>query len=117
MEANLTQQLIPVHVFPPGRIISRELAARNWTQEDLAVSMGRSGQLINEIIQGDHQITPDVALDLATAFGTSAEFWTNLASNYQLHLARQHQQIDPIAPQNTMRDLALIAETNNSSSI
>lgn len=85
----MTQTLGPARVSPPGRILSRELEARGWTQKDLAEIMGRPHQTINGIINGNKQITPETAIELAEALGTSAEFWTNLEATYRLHLAQK----------------------------
>jgi addiction module HigA family antidote len=79
----------PARVTPPGVILKRELEARGWTQNDLAEIMGRPSQAISEIIRGTKQVTPETALELAQAMGTSPEFWTNLEINYRLHLARK----------------------------
>ena len=49
-------------VSPPGRILKRELEARGWTQKDLANIMNRPPQVINEIIKGTKQITPETAI-------------------------------------------------------
>lgn len=87
----MSQQL-SARVPSPGRILSRELEARGWTQKDLAEITGRPIQTINEIIQAKIQITPETALDLGEAFGTSAKFWTNLETKYRLHLARKENQ-------------------------
>ena len=76
----MNQQLKPARVFPPGRVLSEELEARGWTQKDLADIMGRPAQTINEIVRGSKQITPETAIELSEAFGTSAEFWTNLGA-------------------------------------
>jgi plasmid maintenance system antidote protein VapI len=43
--------------------------------------IGRPVQIINEIILGTKQITPETANKLSQALGTSAEFWTNLEQN------------------------------------
>ena len=48
-------------VVSPGQILTRELEARDWTQRDLAIIVGRPYQAINEIINGNKQITPDTA--------------------------------------------------------
>lgn len=48
----MSQKLAPARVPAPGRILSRELEARGWTQKDLAEIMGRPVQTINEIIRG-----------------------------------------------------------------
>lgn len=71
-------------VFPPGDYIREELEARGWTQIDLAKIIGRTQPAVNEMITGKRGITPESALALAAAFGTSAEFWMNLETIYSL---------------------------------
>jgi HTH-type transcriptional regulator/antitoxin HigA len=79
----------PARAVSPGEIIEMELEERGWSQRDLAEIMGRPSQAISEIIRGVKQITPETALELAQAFDTSAEIWTNLEANYRLQLARR----------------------------
>jgi addiction module HigA family antidote len=86
-DGDMTQTLAPARVSSPGRILGRELEARGWTQKDLAEIMGRPHQTINGIIKGNKHITPETAIELADALGTSAEFWTNLEAKYRLHIA------------------------------
>lgn len=74
----------------PGRIIQRELDERGWTQQDIAVVMGRPVQAISEIMTGKKQITAETSLELGETFGVDALFWSNLQSTYNLHDARQH---------------------------
>lgn len=78
----------PAETFPPGEFLKEELEARGWTQIDLAEILGRPIQAINEIIAGKKTITPDTAKELADALGTSAQFWLNLESTYQLGRAK-----------------------------
>jgi antitoxin HigA-1 len=58
---------------------------------------------INEIVHGKRAITADTALRLSRYFGTTAEFWTNLQSAYDLDVARQdigsklEKEIEPVA--------------------
>jgi HTH-type transcriptional regulator / antitoxin HigA len=106
----MSQQLSPARVPAPGRILMRELEARGWTQKDLAAIIGRPIQTINEIIQAKKQITPETALELAEAFGTSAEFWTNLETKYRLHLAKKEGQGRNIARKSQLYSLAPISE-------
>jgi antitoxin HigA-1 len=70
------------------------------TQHKLAVSIGVPPRRINEIVHGKRGITADTALRLAKYFGTSAEFWINLQSHYDLDRAadRAGEQIDAIKP-------------------
>jgi antitoxin HigA-1 len=44
---------------------------------------------ITQILNGNRDITADTALRLAHFFGTSAEFWINLQSIYDLRIAQQ----------------------------
>jgi HTH-type transcriptional regulator / antitoxin HigA len=80
---------VPAEVFPPGDFIRDELDARGWTQGDLAQIMGRPLQVVNEIVAGKKQITPDTALGLAKAFGDDdALYWMNLENVYRLSQAK-----------------------------
>ena len=84
--------LTPAMVTPPGESIHEELSARGWSQRQLAQKMRRPVQAINEIIRGKRQITAATALELADAFGTSAEMWLGMESRYRLHLARTERR-------------------------
>jgi HTH-type transcriptional regulator/antitoxin HigA len=75
---------IPAEVFPPGEFILDELAERGWTQASLAEITGRPDSTICSIIAGKKALTEEIAVELASAFGTSPEFWLNLANAYRL---------------------------------
>jgi HTH-type transcriptional regulator / antitoxin HigA len=76
---------VPAEVFPPGEFIREELEARGWTQGDLAQIMNRPLRLVNELVAGKKQITPDTARGLAKAFGDDDPlYWMNLDSAYRL---------------------------------
>lgn len=79
---------IPAESFPPGEYLAEELEARGWSQTELAEILGRPARLVNEIIAGKRAVTPETAKGLSAAFGTSAEFWMNLETAYQLSKAR-----------------------------
>lgn len=71
----------PARLVPPGRLLRRELEARGWTQKDLAAVLGRPQQAVTEIVRGTAPITPHMASSLGAAFGTSAEFWSQLEAD------------------------------------
>src|ERR1700694_967479 len=76
---------VPAEVSPPGEFIREELEARGWTQGDLAQIMDRPLRLVNELVAGKKQITPEPARGLATAFGDNDPlYWMNLDSAYRL---------------------------------
>ncbi len=74
--------------IPPGEILLEELEARNMTQKELAVRLGRPSQVINEIIKGKKAITSDTAVGLESVLGIEAQYWANLERDYQMVLAR-----------------------------
>lgn len=74
----------PAEVFPPGEFLREELEAREWSQQELADILNRPPRLISELLSGKRAITPETARGLSDAFGTSAEYWLNLESQYQL---------------------------------
>lgn len=83
----MTQNLTSARGISPGKVLHRELQARGWTQKYLAEIMGCGVKNIDEIIQEAKEITPEIAIELSQALGTSAEFWINLETKYQLHLS------------------------------
>lgn len=89
---------VPAESFSPGEIIRDELEAREWTQNDLAQILGRPARLVSEIISGKRGVTPETAIGLGSAFGTSAQFWLNLESAYRLSLTQQDQRERDVVP-------------------
>lgn len=57
--------------FAPGEFFREELEARGWTQTDLAEILGRPLQMVNQVVKGKKQVTPQTAVELSQAFGTS----------------------------------------------
>jgi HTH-type transcriptional regulator/antitoxin HigA len=83
----------PFRPIRPGEILQEELEARGWTQVDLSEILGRPIQAVNEIIAGKKTITPETAVALSRALGTTAEYWLRLDAQYRLDLLRQRTQI------------------------
>lgn len=107
--------------FAPGEFIREEIEARGWTQEDLALVLGRPFQVVNEIINGKKEITPETALALGEAFGTSAELWLNLESSYRLAKARsmggdpdvaRRARIQSLVPVKELQKRGWLSKTN-----
>lgn len=85
------ENLRPARLVSPGAVLRRELEARRWSQKDLAEITGRPEQAISEIVQGAKRITPETALDLGKAFGTSPDLWLGLESSYRLRLGEREK--------------------------
>ena len=71
----------------PGEHLAEELEALEMSAAALARQLKVPTNRITEILNGQRSITGDTALRLAHFFGTSAEFWLNLQSLYELRLA------------------------------
>jgi addiction module HigA family antidote len=78
--------LIAIH---PGEHLAEELRELGMSAAELARKLNVSANRITGILHGRRAITGDTALRLAHFFGTSAEFWLNLQSLYDLRLAQQ----------------------------
>jgi addiction module HigA family antidote len=72
----------------PGEHLAEELDALKMSAAALARRLKVPTNRVTEILHGQRAITGDTALRLAHFFGTSAEFWLNLQSLYELRLAK-----------------------------
>ena len=81
-----TKKLAPVH---PGEILREEfMTPLGLSQNRMGRDLGVSPRRINEIVHGKRSVTADTALRLSRYFGTSAEFWLGLQTDYDLDVAR-----------------------------
>ena len=83
----MKKKLHPIH---PGEVLLEEfLKPMGISQNRLALNIGVPARRINEIVLGRRGITADTALRLARFFGTSAEFWLGLQSQYDLDVTSE----------------------------
>lgn len=76
----------------PGEILLEEfLKPLALSQYRLAKDIGVPARRINEIIKGQRAISANTALRLGRYFTTSAQFWLNLQSHYDLE--QEHQRL------------------------
>ena len=88
----------PVH---PGEILLEEfLKPLGISQYRLAHTIDVPPRRINEIVHGKRGISPDTALRLARALGTSDRFWLNLQTRYDLdvEITAHGQEFNRIQP-------------------
>jgi len=83
----------PTH---PGEILLEEfLVPMKMTQIELAQKMKVPVQRVNTLINGKRDMTPETAILLSRILGTSAEFWMNLQTNYDLSIVGQKMGYQP----------------------
>ncbi|HXJ11065.1 MAG TPA: HigA family addiction module antitoxin [Candidatus Limnocylindrales bacterium] len=73
----------------PGEHLAEELEVLEISAAELARKMNVPTNRVTQILNGTRSITGDTALRLAHFFGTSAQFWLNLQSLYDLRLAEE----------------------------
>jgi len=76
----------PIH---PGEHLAEELRELHMSAAELSRQLKVPTNRITAILNGQRAITGDTALRLAHFFGTSAQFWLNLQTLYDLRLAEQ----------------------------
>ena len=78
--------VIAIH---PGEHLAEELEELNMSAAELARKIDVPTNRVTQILNGTRTITGDTALRLAHFFGTSAQFWLNLQTLYDLRLAEE----------------------------
>lgn len=85
----------------PGEILKIEfLVPLEISGYRLARELGVNAQSINDIVLRKRGISADMAVRLGRFFGTTAEFWMNLQSAYDLSRASNalRRKLDKIRP-------------------
>jgi addiction module HigA family antidote len=72
----------------PGEHLAEELKELDRSAAELARKLDVPANRVTSILNGRRAITGDTALRLAHFFGTSAAFWLNLQSLYELRMAQ-----------------------------
>lgn len=84
-EASTTMDHPAIH---PGEILATELSELGVTPTELSRQIKVPPNRVTQIIKGQRGITGDTALRLGHWFGTSAQFWLNLQSAYDIRIAK-----------------------------
>ena len=80
-----TKKLRPVH---PGDILLHEfMQPLKLSSYRVAMELGVTAPTVNEIVRRRRAITAEMALGLSRYFGTTAQLWQNLQTQYDLEIA------------------------------
>ena len=72
-----------IQATPPGWTIREQLKMRKMTQKELATRMNVSDKYINQLINGEIKLTPEIANRLEAILGVPAYFLNNLEAYYR----------------------------------
>lgn len=84
----------PDLMIHPGEHLRRLLESVGLSQGDAATRLGISRKHLNRIIRGRENISDQIALVLERVLGTPSTFWVNLASDYELGVARKEAEVE-----------------------
>jgi len=77
-----TNRMRPIH---PGEVLREEfLSPLGMTPHALAMALHVPAPRINDIVRERRAVTTDTALRLARYFNTTAQFWMNLQTSFDL---------------------------------
>jgi addiction module HigA family antidote len=91
--------LIPTNRRPitPGAVLREDfLEPLQLTQGKAAEALGIDRTSLNELLNGRRNVTTEMALRLAHAFGTSPQYWLNLQLAVDIFDVQQSELADEI---------------------
>lgn len=81
----------------PGEILKDlYLPDYNLSVTAFALKLGVSRTTASQLVNCKNCISAEMALKLAKAFGTSAQYWLNMQQAYDLWLAKQSVNLDNV---------------------
>ena len=92
------RERLPIH---PGEVLLEDfLKPMNVTKDRLAKDIGVPATRVQELIDGKRGVSADTALRLSRYFGTSAELWMGLQSDYELERTKMRlgDQLNGVKP-------------------
>ncbi len=93
-EARRSSDVPPTH---PGAIL-REivLPGLDVSKSQFARDLGIGRQTLYDLLQENGAVTPEMAVRLGTALGTTAKMWLNLQTEFDLWHARKQMDLSEI---------------------
>ena len=80
-------QMRPIH---PGEILLEEfLKPLKMSANALSIALRIPAPRINDLVREKRGLSADTALRLARYFGSTAQFWLNLQTDYELKIVEQ----------------------------
>lgn len=80
----------PVH---PGKIVRYDcLEPLGLTVTEAAKALGVTRQALNNVVNEKSGISPEMAIRLSKAFGSTPEAWVRMQAAYDLAQAMQHEK-------------------------
>lgn len=72
-----------IMAFHPGYYIQETIEDLEMTQEEFAIRLGTTAKTISKLVNGEINLSNDIANKLSNMLGTSVDLWLNLQSTYE----------------------------------
>lgn len=89
----MVQTVKPFIAVHPGEVIKDEIEVRGISQKKLSEILGVPYTMLNEILNGKRNITPETALLFEAALDINAELLINMQSSFSLQTARKNKTL------------------------
>lgn len=84
----IANNLTPFEPTHPGEVLKDEIEYRGISQRKLALQMGISPRLLNEILNGKRSVSTQYALLFEAALGIDADIWIRMQTRYDMQKAK-----------------------------
>lgn len=99
--------LEPYEPTHPGEILGNELEARGMTQKKFAEILGISCSVLNEVIKGKRQVSPELAFKIEAATGIKAANWLEMQTLYNYWTVKKSKKLSAIL-ENIRKSVAVL---------
>ena len=87
----IANNLTPYEPTHPGELLKEEIEYRGISQRKLAVQMGVSYTVLNEVLNGKRPVTTEYALMIEAALDLEPEMLIRMQADYDLQTIRQNK--------------------------
>lgn len=86
----MNKNTFPPHLYHPGQLIKEEIQTRKISQKELFKLTGVAANVINEILKGKRNCTPEFAVKLEESLKIDAKVLLRLQMNYDIAKAKSN---------------------------
>lgn len=85
----IANNLTPSNPIHPGTVLKEEIEYRGLSQRGLALRMGVSCSILNEVLNCKRPVTAEYALLFEAVLGIEAGIFTRMQADYNMQTARK----------------------------
>ena len=82
-------QYVTIH---PGEVLRIELDSKGISQKEFAATLAMPAPVLNDILKGKRNITPDIAVLLESIFSHDASYWLRLQAERDIEVAKKKEE-------------------------